>query len=150
MSNTGTGPSVRKRIEDLRRELHEAELAEALDSTEAVMRNVVYSEGASKSTLGPTIVAQVKVNGVLTDVLVDTCSPVTIISLAFAMEVLATEKDRYSSTQEWKCETRKKFEPPQVMLKRVADWISWHSSLYVLHRVNTLLTQCTKQPSTRN
>ena len=40
--------------------LHEAKLAEALDSTEAVMQNVVYSEGALKSTLGPTIVTLVK------------------------------------------------------------------------------------------
>ena len=67
-----------------------------------------------------------------------------IISLVFAMEVLATERDRYSSTQEWKCETKKKFEPPQVTLV-VANWISWHSSpCILLKEKNTFIVMVQK------
>ena len=103
----------KKKIEDIRRELREAELAAAVNDAAGIIRNV---EGVS-NTLGPTITARVEVNGVSTDALVDTGSPATILSLDFAMEVMTKERNQYSSVDEWKIGTTKKFTPPEVALK---------------------------------
>ena len=51
------------RVEELRRELHKAELAAAAKETAGVMRSM---------GLGPTIMAKAKVNGVSTEALIDT------------------------------------------------------------------------------
>ncbi len=48
------------------------------------------------------------------EALIDTGSPVTIISLDFAMDVVAKERPRYSSVEE---EVQKQFSPPTVSLK---------------------------------
>ena len=58
------------------------------------------------------VIATVGVNGVAMDALVDMGSPVTIISLASA--VLAKERGRYSSVEEWREDAVKRF---NVMLK---------------------------------
>ena len=104
----------KKKIEDIRWELREAELAAAVNDAAGIIRNV---EGVS-NTLGPTITARVEVNGVSTNALVDTGSPATIISLEFiAMEVMTKERNQYSSVDKWKIGTTKKFTPPEVALK---------------------------------
>lgn len=64
----------KKKVEDIRHELQEAELAAAVDDAAGIIRNV---EGVS-NTLGPTSTARVEVNGVPTDALIDTGSPATI------------------------------------------------------------------------
>ena len=102
-------------MKDLRRQLQEAELAAAVSEAANTIRNV--SGGPSKSNLGPTIVSQVEVNSISTDALLDTGSPVTIISLDFAMIVLAWERPKFNSVKEWETATLKKFEPPEVSLK---------------------------------
>ena len=50
-------------MEELRRELHKAELAAAAKETAGVIRSM---------GLGPTIMAKAKVNGVSTEALIDT------------------------------------------------------------------------------
>lgn len=77
-----------KRIEELRNELHEAELAAAVDSKAATIRNIEVCDGICQY-LGPTFKAKISVNGVSTEALIDTGSPATIISLEFVMAVLA-------------------------------------------------------------
>lgn len=51
-----------------------------------------------------------------TQALIDTGSPATFISLPFLLDVLATERDAYSTSQEWKEAMAKCFEPPGVTL----------------------------------
>ena len=103
-------------VEELRRKLHEAELAAAVGETASVIRNVVQSDGP-QSNIGPTITSRVEVGGVPTEALVDTGSPVTIISLDFAMIVMAKERSKFASVEEWQEATLKKFEPPAVSLR---------------------------------
>ena len=110
-----TGPSPQDKVKELRRQLHEAELAAAVSDAASVIRTVTSSP--SKPSLGPTISSKVEVNGVPADALVDTGSPVTIISLDFAMCVLARERSKFSSVEEWQTATLKRFEPPEVSLK---------------------------------
>ena len=82
----------KSRILELRRELHRAELEEALEEVSGVL-GVLQSDTTSSTTgLGPTAFASVSVNGVATKALVDTGSPATIISLKFILKVLAGQK----------------------------------------------------------
>ena len=110
--------SPEERVEDLRRQLHEAELAAAVNSAAPVIRNVTQvSSTKPKSTLGSTILSKVEVNGISTEALIDTGSPVTIISLDFATIVMAKERNKFKNVEEWQEATLKKFEPPEVTLK---------------------------------
>ena len=84
--------SKEQRVEELRKQLREAEMAAAVQNTAGTLSMVTTSEG-TVSQLGPTIFTSVKVNGVPTKALVDTGSPATIISLKFVLMVLAGERD---------------------------------------------------------
>ena len=106
-----------ERVESLRRNLHEAELAATVTSTSSVIGNVTLSSSPSRSSLGPTITSRVEVNGITTEAVIDTGSPVTIISLDFAMIVMAKERSKYRNVEEWEDATLKKFEPPEITLK---------------------------------
>lgn len=110
------GHGEKKTIEELRRELHEAELADGLESRSVTIKTVTWSDEA-ESVLGPIVISSVEVNGLPTEALLDTGSPVTIISLDFALDVLEKERPRYSSVEEWKTEAKKQFVPPTVTLK---------------------------------
>ena len=59
---------------------------------------------------------KVGVNGVLTDALVDTGSPATIVSLKFMLKILADSKDSKQTVDEWRKETMKQFSAPAVTL----------------------------------
>lgn len=135
----GTSNQEQKKIEDLRQELHHAELAAAMKDAAGIIRSVVHSDGSLRSELGPTITSKVEVNGVSTDALVDTGSPATIISLDFAMVVMAKERPKFSSVEEWMSATQEKFETPTVTLKNYGgerlDF--WHNYPYVSLRVDT-------------
>ena len=109
--------SLAEKVEDLRRKLYEAELAAAVHSTSSIIKNVTLSSNPSKTNLGPVITSKVEVNGITTEALVDTGSPVTIISLDFAMIVMARERNKYKKVEEWQEATLKKFETPEVSLK---------------------------------
>ena len=87
---TGEDEQLEERILELKKELHAAEMRIAAGSVSAVMHHI-SEDGNPGSGFGPTVVAMVKVNGVEAAALVDTGSPVTIVSLRFAMEVMAKE-----------------------------------------------------------
>lgn len=102
-------------LRDLREQLQEAELAEAVRGAQAVIYNVSSYEG-SKVKLGPTVLTQVEVNGTPTDALVDTGSPMTIASLEFVMQVLGKERPQYHTSEEWETNVMKKFSHPEITL----------------------------------
>ena len=88
-----------------------------ITDTTAVMHKVTSSEQGRKSRLGCTVVAQVEVNGMPTEALIDTGSPATIISTDFVMEVLAKERDQYQSKEDWQAAILKRFSDQEVTLK---------------------------------
>ena len=63
---------IKQKIEKLRQELREAEMAGIITGTTATMHLVTSSVQARKSRLGLTVVAEVKVNGTPTEALIDT------------------------------------------------------------------------------
>ena len=111
--------SAQMEIQDLRRKLQEAELVEAVRAaSNAGVLNVVPSTGSTaKSRLGPTVFFPVKVNGMLTNALVDTGSPATIFSLQFVLRFLTGLRKPDETDEQWRQATMKKFQDPDVILK---------------------------------
>lgn len=103
-------------VEELHKKLHEAELAAAAGERASIIWNVVQSDGL-RSNLGPTITLRVEVGGVPTDALVDADSPVTFILLDLAIIVMAKERNKFASVEEWQQATLKKFKPTAVFLR---------------------------------
>ena len=107
----------KSRIQELRQELHIAELEEALQDVSGVLKVLQSDTTGSTVGLGPTIFTSVAVDGVPAKALIDTGSPATIVSLKFILEVLTGQKSLDQSVQQWKEEVRRKFRTPDVSLK---------------------------------
>ena len=106
-----------ERIAELHRQLQEAELNEALTKASATM-HVIRSTGTSKSAqLGPTPTANVELEGSVTKALLDTGSPVTIVSLQFLLEALARQRPKSQSAEDWRAAVEERLEPSTVTLQ---------------------------------
>ena len=105
---------AKTKVDDLRRQHQEAEVAAAVEGAAATVHGVRSDEGGGQAELGPTITAPIKVNGMTTKALVDTGSPVTIASLAFVMKVLLQEREQYAT---WSRAIRPRLETPSVTLR---------------------------------
>lgn len=106
-----------QRVHELRRMLREAEVDAGLEETVNTMRGVMPSGTESSTEMGPTISITVHVNGVETDALVDTGSPVSIMSLSFAMDVLSEERSNFNTPREWKEAMLQRFEHPTIAMR---------------------------------
>jgi len=113
---TKTPKSVKEQIVELRKRLHEVEMADAVEEAGVIMTNVGATKSGSESKLGPTVFAEITVNGTPVNALVDTGSLATIVSLDFVLGVLAKERREGQTPTEWKAETLKRFSPPEVNL----------------------------------
>ena len=102
------------RISALQKELKRKQVAESMK--EATVNGVAFSDETMPKGLGPPVYSEVTVNGVKVTALVDTGSPVTIMSLKKAVEILATRKGELSSPQEWRERMMEQFQN-HIMLK---------------------------------
>ena len=123
-------------VDELRHKLHEAELANAVTDAANVIGTVTFEKDQEGKVLGPSITSTVCVNGQSTNALVDTGSPVSIISLDFAMVVMARERKSYQTVGDWREATLKKFEPPGISLKSYCG-----SPLDILARLPVRITR---------
>ena len=79
--------------------------------------NTVAAETEAGGHLGPSVLAEVSVNGVPTQALVDTGSPATVISLDFLLGILVKERSEQQTPAEWCKATLAKFSPPSVVMR---------------------------------
>lgn len=105
------------RIQELRQMLREAEVSAGLEEATGSVNVVMFSDTATPTQMGPTITTMICVNGVKTAALVDTGSPVSIMSLKFATEVLSRERGNFLTSQEWKEVMLKRFEHPTISMR---------------------------------
>ena len=63
--------------------------------------HVLNADRNHESTLGPTLMVQVNFKGAPVDALVDTGSPVTIVSLNFLLRTLTEKRPKGQTTAEW-------------------------------------------------
>ena len=105
------------RVEELRRQHQEAEVQDALSEVKATLHGIRSPEGADKTTLGPTIVGEVELEGSAVNGLLDTGSPVTIASLEWVLHTLAKQRPSGQGLDAWESEVKARLEPPSVNLQ---------------------------------
>ncbi len=101
----------------LRRQLKEAEVEEALSIITATMNGTTSpGDGENAALLGPTVTAEVVFEGMPVHALLDTGSPVTIVSLGFALKALAAKQPKSQPPDEWKQAVKARLETPTIQL----------------------------------
>ena len=115
---------VQDRVTRLREELHAAEVEESLAkavNTANVIRgdpsSVMEGDGVDKLSLGPVLVAELNLEGQTVKALIDTGSPVSIISIKFLLQVLGAAKVKNEDKEEWMKAVRAKLKPPSVTIQ---------------------------------
>ena len=101
---------ILERIAMLQKQLKEKQVKVAKE--EATVNGVPFSDEMIPTKLGPAAYSEVTVNGVNMTVLIDTSSPVSIMSLKKAVQILALRKGEFSSLQKWKETIMAQFKHP--------------------------------------
>ena len=104
-------------VAELRRALQEAEVEESLSEVVATMRVLKTGESKNEATLGPTLATEVLFEGTPVRALLDTGSPVTIVSLSFLLKTLALQRTEDQTPAEWEKATKKRLSPPTLTLQ---------------------------------
>ena len=105
-----------QRVVHLRRAVQEAEVDESLSEVVATMRVLKSANGDEGNSLGPTLSAWVEFEGIPVEALLDTGSPVTIVSMRFLLEALAKQKPKEQDPTEWAAAVKSRLEPPSLTL----------------------------------
>ena len=92
-------------------------LSQRLQKLETRVLNTVTAERGESSCLGPSVTAEIHVNGVPTCALIDAGSPATVISLDFVLDVFVKGRPQGQSPGEWREAIMKAFGPQSMMLK---------------------------------
>ena len=112
-----TAKSKSDRVRELRAALQEAELEESFETTTTTMHGVELDEKEETTLLGATITAEVVIEGTTVEAMIDTGSPVTIVSLDFLLQALAKQRAAGQSPEEWEASVRSRLVLPQLTLK---------------------------------
>ena len=105
-----------QRVVDLRRALQEVEVDESLSEVVATMRVLKSANGDEGNSLGPTLSACMEFEGIPVEALLDTGSPVTIVSMQFLLEALAKQKPKEQGPTEWAAAVKSRLEHPSLTL----------------------------------
>ena len=92
--------NVKKRISGLKEELREAEMKVAIGDTSNVMHTMSSGSSGGVRRLGPSVFAEIRVNGTPTKALIDTGSPATIASLDCILRILASQRESRQSPEQ--------------------------------------------------
>ena len=105
------------KVADLKRQLQTAELQEALLSKTATINGLWSVEKKRDPSLGPTISVEVVLEGRPSKALVDTGSPVTIVSIDCLLEALFERRTITQSPEDWRKEVASKIQPPSLTIR---------------------------------
>ena len=107
-----------QRIAELRRQLQEAEVEETMAEVVAMMHVLQPGEQENRVPLGPTLTAEMKFEGRPVQALLDTGSPVTIVSLEFLLQTLAKQWPSSQTVAEWQVAVKARLKPTKCHLAR--------------------------------
>ena len=94
------------------------EVTQAVSQVMATMHGIKPSrETVTQATLGPTPTSDVCLNGSLVSALLDTGSPISIVSLDFSLKVAAKDRTPEQSPADWGKATRGRLQPTTVSLR---------------------------------
>ena len=80
------------------------------------MHNIKPTGTPRDATLGPTPTSQIRLDSTLVDALLDTGSPISIVSLEFYLKAAAQNRQPGQTPLEWGEEVRKKLKPTTLSL----------------------------------
>ena len=104
--------------EDNQSHQRKAELDEALTEMVTTMHTITSQEEKGGVELGPTLMSEVQLEGCPVNALLDTGSPVSIVSLKFLLEALAKQRKPEESPQQWRTRVEERLqEPPGALLR---------------------------------
>ena len=103
-------------VEDLRQRLHDAEVREALNDVTATMHGIQSGQSSRGTNLGPIPTATVVVEGEEVLALLDTGSPVTILSLEYLLQLLARKRSSDTTPAQWRAMVEKRLQPTNLKL----------------------------------
>jgi len=114
-------PTVQDEIAELRRKLQLAEVRKALAkvsaTNHALHQDAVELDEKDNLTLGPTLTAEVYLEGRPTQALLDTGSPVSIVSMDFLIRALVdVNKETVSKEEKIRC-AEGKLRPPTIKIR---------------------------------
>ena len=105
-----------ERVLQLRRELHQAELDDSLAEAAATLHVLTAESEPRDSSLGPTLSAIISFEGIPVSALLDTGSPVTIVSLSFLLQAFKRQRTADQTPAEWTEAVRRRMTPPSLTL----------------------------------
>lgn len=111
-----SGPAA-ERVSVLRRQLREAELSQALEESTTTLHGIHTGTHPGDPPYGKRIETEVMFEDRPVQALVDTGSPVTIVSLKFCMEALKSLKRSDQTPSAWQTEVRKRLQEPSTTLQ---------------------------------
>ena len=114
---TAQGDQTVETVAELRQKLKAAEVREAIHGARATLHSLKPSQDTCDVKLGPMLQAQVELEGVDTTALLDTESPVTIVSLDYLMQVLVRTRKTGTTKEQWRTMTEERLQPTTVSLR---------------------------------
>ena len=125
--STGTTPNTGKKVAMLTADkeckpsensaTEDPEIDDAIDQAVATLHGIKPECSSSDWRLGPTPTNQVNLEGLLTKALLDSGSPVSIVSLDFFIKACIQNRKPEQSPTEWGKEVKQRCRKPTVMLK---------------------------------
>jgi len=118
---TSEPSTAQGRVADLRKELQAVEIDEAMEentTTMHVLKPHITVDGSTDGpALGPTVYVDVLLEGQPVKALVDTGSPVTIVSIKCLLDVLEKLRAPEQIVEDWKRQMRSRFQTPILLVK---------------------------------
>ena len=113
---THTDPPT-ETVAELRHKLKEAEVREAISDVCVTLHVLETGPNSKGVKLGPTPRTQVKLEGEATTALLDTGSPVTIVSLEYLLQVLARTRQPGITPEQWRATVEERLKPTNLNLR---------------------------------
>ena len=108
-----------KKVEELCQLLREAEADSALDAAVTTMHHVTNDNPAAR--LGLVTKAVLVMEGAEMNALLDTGSPVTIVSMSFLLTALAIQRAPDQTPEEWRRWVDARLQPPTLKLRNYGE-----------------------------
>ena len=108
---------AKEKVADLKKQLQTAELQEALLSKTATINGLCLLENICNSSLGQTISTEVLLEDKPVKALVDTWSPVNIVSIDCLLEVLLNKYAADQSPEDWRNKVTAKIQSPSLTIR---------------------------------
>ena len=120
---------------ELRQKLKEAEVREAISDVFVTLHGLETGTNSEGVKLGPTPKAQIILEGEATTALLDTGSPVTIVSLEHLLRILARTRPPETTPEQWRAKVEDRLKPTSLNLRNYGG-----DELNIVRQISVSLT----------